>query len=370
MTAHIDTLEIKGFKCFESLRMPLRPLTLFTGYNGAGKSTAIQPMLLLAQGARLRSWSANKPDGKLPLNGDLVRLGSSGDVLRTGSKSNRTRFVVSSNDQSVEVSLIGKAGDRVLESQTDVAKGDASFVGARMERLVHLSAVRSGPSDAFPIPDRSYSGLPDVGVDGRYASYWYHELADNVVDEPKMRPDNEGTTFRRQVDAWLDFLAPGASANVQGLAAASSLALQFSLSGSNDWKRPANVGYGLTYAFPVLVALLAAEPGDIVSIDSPEAHLHPRAQSHMGRMLAHFAAAGVQLLIETHSDHVLNGARLAVRDQVLPHDQIQLLFFGGAREGEHGVITPKLDKTGRIDAWPEGFFDQSEADIADLAGWN
>lgn len=90
----------------------------------------------------------------------------------------------------------------------------------------------------------------------------------------------------------------------------------------------------------------------------------------MGRMLAHFAAAGVQLLIETHSDHVLNGARLAVRDKVLPPAAMQLLFFGGAREGAHGVITPKLDESGRIDAWPEGFFDQGETDIADLAGWN
>ena len=370
MTDHIDSLEIEGFKCFENLRVPLRPLTLFTGYNGAGKSTAIQPMLLLAQGARLRSWKADQGGGKLPLNGDLVRLGSSGDVLRTASSSKGSRFLVSSGEQSVEVSLVGKAGDRVLEAITELSGGDDGVVANRIKRLVHLSAVRSGPSDAFPIPDRSYSGLPDVGADGRYASYWYHELADNVIEEAKMRPGSEGTTLRRQVDAWLDFLAPGASANVQSLAAASSLALQFSLSGSNNWKRPANVGYGLTYAFPVLVALLAAEPGDIVSIDSPEAHLHPRAQSHMGRMLAHFASAGVQLLIETHSDHVLNGARLVVRDEVLPPDKMQLLFFGGAREHDHGVITPKLDQAGRIDAWPEGFFDQGEADIANLAGWN
>ena len=149
----------------------------------------------------------------------------------------------------------------------------------------------------------------------------------------------------------------------------SFLALRFRLSDIGEWKRPANVGYGLTYAFPLIVALLASKPGDVLSIDSPEAHLHPQAQSRMGAMLAQFAAGGTQLLVETHSDHILNGVRLAVAQRVLaPHDT-GLTFFAGTSEAGHGVTLPQIDSTGRIDVWPDGFFDQAEADIAALTGW-
>ena len=147
------------------------------------------------------------------------------------------------------------------------------------------------------------------------------------------------------------------------------LALQFRLSETGEWRRPANVGYGLTYAFPILVALLAAEPGDIVVIDSPEAHLHPQAQSRMGWMLAAFAAAGLQLIVETHSDHVLNGIRLAVREQLLLSSKLSLLFFAGSSLNGHGVTSPRIDGEGRIYEWPDGFFDQSDKDVAQLAGW-
>jgi predicted ATPase len=131
-----------------------------------------------------------------------------------------------------------------------------------------------------------------------------------------------------------------------------------------------NVGYGLTYTFPILVALLAAEPGDIIVIDGPEAHLHPQAQSRMGWMLATFAAAGIQLIVETHSDHILNGIRLAVRDKVLPTAGLSLLFFAGNVLEGHGVTSPRIDDEGRINEWPDGFFDQGDKDIAQLAGWS
>ena len=308
-------------------------------------------------------------NGELPLNGDIVRLGSAGDVIRAGHKG-PTRFTMGAGDEFLGLEVSAKAGDRVLQTRSFAGAGAPGSLVCRLDRLVHLSAVRNGPSDAFPIPDRSVGQVADVGVDGRFASHWYHELADTDVPPERCFGANRGTTFRRQVDAWLDRLAPGANANVQSVPVASILALQFRLSETGEWRRPANVGYGLTYAFPILVALLAAQPGDILVIDSPEAHLHPQAQSRMGRMLATFAAAGVQLLVETHSDHVLNGARLAVRDGVVRAEDLSLLFFAGTSAHGHGVTSPRIDHEGRIDEWPEGFFDQGEKDVSRLAGWD
>lgn len=365
----VDVMELEGYKCFERLRVQLAPLTLLTGFNGAGKSSALQPLLLLAQAARLRDWGLSNSNGHLPLNGDIVRLGSAGDVIRAGHNG-PTRFSIGAAGETLDLEVSAKAGDRALQVTSPSGSSPNSNLIDRIERLVHLSAVRSGPSDAFPIPDRSVGHVADVGVDGRFASYWYHEFADSDVPPERCVDGAGGTTFRRQVDAWLDRLAPGANANVQAIPVASTLALQFRLSDTGEWRRPANVGYGLTYAFPILVALLTAQRGDIIVIDSPEAHLHPQAQSRMGGMLATFAAAGVQLLVETHSDHVLNGVRLAVRDQLIKADDLSLLFFAGASAEGHGVTTPRIDSSGRIDEWPDGFFDQSDKDVSRLAGWD
>jgi predicted ATPase len=89
----------------------------------------------------------------------------------------------------------------------------------------------------------------------------------------------------------------------------------------------------------------------------------------MGRILAHFAAAGVQILVETHSDHLLNGARLSVKERALSNHALQVHFFTGVTTAGHGVISPSVDADGRVDEWPDGFFDQSEKDLSRLVGW-
>jgi predicted ATPase len=89
----------------------------------------------------------------------------------------------------------------------------------------------------------------------------------------------------------------------------------------------------------------------------------------MGRMLARFAASGIQLLVETHSDHVLNGVRLSVRDRLLEPKDVAVHFFSGVTQAGNGVNSMHLDERGSVDFWPAGFFDQSETDLTRLAGW-
>ncbi len=120
----------------------------------------------------------------------------------------------------------------------------------------------------------------------------------------------------------------------------------------------------------MIVALLTASPGALIVIDSAEAHLHPRAQSVVGRMLGQMAGTGLQIFVETHSDHLLNGVRLAVRDGLLGPQDVALHFFSMNPDSTTGQVTAlSLDPHGAIDSWPEGFFDQAERDLAVLAGW-
>ena len=375
----ISALEIRNFKCFDHLRLSFSRLTLLTGFNGGGKSSAIQPLLLLGQGLR----ESPQPQA-FALNGPLVHLGTVADVLPVHAGESNIEFTVFGPRAEAAWTLGTRAGDRFLRvagsgENGSVDQGQSPLVGAAGESgsrivaalatLTYLSAVREGTADAYPIPDSVGEAFGDVGVDGRFAAYWYDKFVDNEVPAALCHPSEPATSLRKQLDAWIGTLFPGAQANVQMIPSVSLLSLQFRLSEIGAWIRPSNIGYGLTYAFPILVALLTSRQPQILVVDSPEAHLHPSAQSQIGRLLAFFAAAGVQVIVESHSDHLLNGARLAVKEGILSRSDLQIHFFKGPTKEGHGVISPSLDSEGRIDEWPDGFFDQSEKDLSRLAGW-
>ena len=123
-----------------------------------------------------------------------------------------------------------------------------------------------------------------------------------------------------------------------------------------------------------MVAALSSGPDDLLLIENPEVHLHPAGQSAMGAFLALVASAGVQVIIETHSDHVLNGIRRAVKNRTLSHENVALHFFRprdeGRTSGEPQVQSPILDVEGNLDSWPDGFFDQFDKDMNFFAGWS
>ena len=125
-----------------------------------------------------------------------------------------------------------------------------------------------------------------------------------------------------------------------------------------------NVGFGLSYTLPVIVALLM--PGGFMCmIENPEAHLHPGAQSKMAELAAHAAKAGVQVMVETHSDHFIDGVRIAVREGILTPDDVAIHYF--ERQGNESVVrSPVIDSDGRLSEWPAGFFDQHEMNLVRL----
>ena len=382
----LSAIELENFKCYEALDLPCAALTVLTGYNAAGKSTALQALLLLAQA--LQTAGAGRD---LPLNGDVVSLGSEGDVLRRTAIAPSFSLGVRTVDERIRWtfgSLRARSGRglvplRSLEYQRgseDAALahdaeriwpppgGDGSALAATLRSTAYVSAARAVPLDSFPVPRTAARLTGDVGAAGEFAPYWYLEFADEKVDAVRRHPLDASETVRAQVDAWLGELFPGARATADRLSPDAPIRLSFSLSRTSPWARPANVGFGLSYAFPMLVALLTREKGSIVVVDSAEAHLHPRAQSAVGRLLGQMAGAGLQVFVETHSDHLLSGVRLAVRDGLLHPDEVALHFVGqGGVPGQ--VTTLVVDKNGAVSDWPEGFFDQAENDLAMLSGW-
>lgn len=371
----IKSLSLRDFKCFHRAEVALAPFTLLTGFNAAGKSTVLQSLLLLSQGLR------SSPGSKyLPLNGPMVRLGTAGEVVRRGSEG-KLEFQVKGFGTDLKWRLMaadrGDLDEPIHRERLEVTSNSIEFetLGESEQQLhqtirdvVFLGATRHGRQDVFPLPDDAEPVNADIGSEGQFAPWLYVTNADNEVEQSRRFPHDDSVTFRAQVDAWLGHLFPGAQANAKAIGGTSYSRLEFRLGRSGAWSRPANIGYGLSYAFPLIVALLAARKDQLVVIDSPEAHLHPRAQSRMGEMLAQFANAGVQLLVETHSDHVLSGARLAVRHKALIADDLAIHFFSGAQEDSgNGIVSPTVHSDGRLSDWPEGFFDQAEIDLMALA---
>jgi len=105
----------------------------------------------------------------------------------------------------------------------------------------------------------------------------------------------------------------------------------------------------------------------IVLLENPEAHLHPKCQTAMGRLIALAAASGVQVVVETHSDHLMDGIRIAVKQQELAADKTVFHYFSLDQDGVSNVESPKLDSKGKLDYWPKGFFDQTMKNRAILA---
>jgi predicted ATPase len=389
----LNRLHIQNFKCFEALSLPLSPMTLLTGFNAAGKPTTIQAMLLLAQ--------TQRQGGRLPLvplNGPLTRLGSPGDVLRDGGRSELVLGIETAECQAdwliapdvnhgghvLHIKQITWQIGRQAPKTTAFRKGISNLLPQAapsplkkvthcLAELIFLSAMRIGTTEVFPAPEQPDPVWADVGSQGEFAAWWFEKQLDAEVDPARRHPNESASILRKQFNAWASELFPGAEANAQRISGTSLVRLELRNHDADEWRRPANIGYGLTYAFPILVAGLIAKPGQLLIIDSPEAHLHPLGQSRMGSFLAMLATSGVQVIVETHSDHVLNGVRLAIKSGALSPEQTAIHFFNyrprSGTDPAH-VVSPQVDATGNLSEWPLGFFDQAERDMAVLVGWD
>lgn len=374
----LDALHLSSFKCFEALDLPLGKLTVLSGINGGGKSSVIQSLVLLSQTLDEREWSKS-----LLLNGPSLTLGSASDVINqtTGRRqlglgasagNRKVAWTFSAQDRRAmaldlhAVEVNGTALDLSGPIRWLLPESEASgcTIVQHLKCISWLSAERTGPRELLPLLDAQHHR--QVGMRGELAAGLLHWRESEPVSTALLI-EGEPPTLFHQVRARMRQFFPGCDLQVLPIEGASAISLRLRSSAKSDFQRPQNVGFGLTQLFPVLVELLSARPGDIVIVENPEVHLHPKAQQDIGELLALVATCGVQVIVETHSDHVLNGIRLAVkgRASVAP-DDVAIHFFSRDSDGASRRLTPRIDADGRLDAWPEGFFDQFDQALAAL----
>jgi predicted ATPase len=377
----LTRLDIKHFKCFELLKLPLGSLTLLSGSNASGKSSALQALVLLHQTMKEAEWST-----RLMMNGGELQLGTVTDVV--DKVTGRRQFAIALVDDGLPIRWVFGVDDRrAMSAQVmkvdvdgtlhsdppalhfllpvDMAR-EVEALAKRMRRLTYLTAERIGPREVYPLQDPSITQV--VGARGEHAVSLLHWGRDEHVLDDLVLPDAPPTRLR-QVETHMRDFFPGCTLVVQQIPQANGVTLGLRTSDATDFHRPIHVGFGLTQVLPVVVAALSAQPGDLLLIENPEVHLHPAGQALMGTFLSRVAAVGVQVLVETHSDHVLNGMRRAVKAGVLAPAEVCLHFFRDRELEGDQVVSPSIDADGNLDAWPDGFFDQFDKDMNYFAGW-
>ena len=376
----IEQIELRYFKCFELLKLHLGSLTVLTGPNASGKSSILQSLVLLHQTMQKDEWSL-----RLVLNGDETQLGTVTDVV--DQVNGRDRFSVGLLDSNVRCQWVF-AGDRqdMSPAVTSVDVGgekyqnptslrhllpvdaadDAKGLMRRISNLSYISAERAGPSEVYPLQDPNPNAV--VGPDGKnMGSVLFHGRGKIIADE--LLTEEAPPTLLHQVEARLQAFFPGCTLNVQQVPNANAVTIGVRTSPATAFLRPIHCGFGITQVMPIVVAIVSAMKGKLLLIENPEVHLHPAGQALMGQFLASAANAGLQVLIETHSDHVLNGIRRAVKAKWIPAEGVAIHFFRERTQTDQQVVSPTLDSAGNIDDWPEGFFDQFEKDMYFFAGW-
>lgn len=366
----LDRLVLTNFLAFRELSLDLHRLTLLSGTNSAGKSSILHALSLLRQ-----SHLAGTMPAALLLNGDLVNLGTGRDLLHSEP------IELDTGEVAPRLSVEDKQGVSTWTADY-IATADVLPVTAHAENAAavglfaeggfqYLKADRVVPAVTYPKSHEAVAVRRSLGPRGEHAANFLRVHGDEViVCGAAAHPDSPSHQLSDQTNAWLNVLSPGTSVEVDDVDGTDFVRLIFRRSGPEvrtEGQRATNVGFGLTYALPVVIACLTAEPQALILIENPEAHLHPHAQAALGRLCALAASGGSQVILETHSDHVLNAVRLAVKKNELDPAAIGLHFFTRAE----GVLQPALTTLevgadGMLPAWPSGFFDEWDRALDEL----
>ncbi len=354
----IGEIEIRNFKCFEHLDLALDSLNVFSGLNGMGKSTIIQSLLLLKQ-----SQQQNYLPDNVCLNGEYVHLGMAQDILYENT-----------DDECIVIRLKehGKTfGARIKFRQDfDILKaectGNYHEISLFREPFEYLNAERYAPQVIYPKSSIHVDSKAQLGVRGEFTVHYLAKYQDDKVEW-----DQEKRSLKEMVQFWLNEISPDVKVDVSQIENTDYAKLGFYYLDQTRSRifRPTNVGFGISYVLPVVVALLKACKGSMLVVENPEAHLHPRGQRKMGELIALCASKGVQICVETHSDHILNGIRIAVKQNMVKKDRVRLFYFSRHQEKNrtvHHVESPKILEDGRLDYWPDGFFDEWEKALDEI----
>lgn len=355
----ISSTILKNFKGFKDETVfNLSKINLLTGINGKGKSSYLQSLLLIRQ-----SFEQQGSFDQLIFNGSCVNLGTYHDV-KNRDTGNDVKIEIKhySNEGNLELILNRSDKDDMIGVFPDDNRY-SKMIGV-LRNTHYIAADRIGPQEFY-----LKSTLPEfinVGTKGEYVANVLFQKKNDLVDEKLVIDEQNVHDLEMQTGAWLSKILDTEKVKIYVSDRESSRVITLSFGIGQHTYRPTNIGFGFTYILPIIVSGLIAKPNEILIVENPEAHLHPKAQSNLVYFLSLVASCGVQVFIESHSEHILNGLRIcALRDEIeLSNNDISIFYFDD--KNFKPFIKLNINEKGKIDNWVEGFFDQQDADLAEL----
>ncbi|MDE5629599.1 MAG: DUF3696 domain-containing protein [Muribaculaceae bacterium] len=386
----IKKITFSNFKCLNGKSFNLNKLNVFSGYNGRGKSSVLQSLLMLSQSTGFGAGSLIK----LHLNGELVSLGDFDEILTDDSAAN-VGFDIETDDSQFNTIKLGytlseediKIGtietcvindvdyfdtigsiDITPESEHNSNKQFSKSIPEGLIKLLknihYISANRVGPVkyvEKKEVPDIHRIDPQGLNAINTIASY-----GETIPCSMNLDNSHAELKLKEALSIWMNYIMNGGAINLPDNKKSPVLSIEFDIANSNGARTFSayNVGFGYSYILAIVITALIAKKDSIVIIENPEAHLHGQAQSRLTELLAKLAARGVQLFVETHSEHIINGFRkeMLKNNCDLTNEHTSIYFF----DHDFSIKQLKIEPNGKIPNWPKGFFDQETFDLAEI----
>lgn len=360
----IDKLFVRNFKCLVEQEINLNYLTILAGANAVGKSSVVQSILLLKK-------SFENIERKEVLISDVfnINLGLPRDII-SKDRSSEEIYIRAENKKFLnEVTF--DIHDEITNPLSLKIVNDENILVDTVNKshvfsngFTYLNAERIGPRITS---DMSSDAVLNVGSQGEYTNHVIRkaDLLKKEVNE-KLKASNIAK-FSAQCEGWLNIIIPGTELDIDVYDLVNKATIRYkNLNTSSDFYVPTATGFGITYVLPIVVAglLSSSSPNSIIVVENPEAHLHPYGQSLIGRFLARVATCGVQVIVETHSEHVITGARLELAREN-ETEKMTVNFFSN-EDKKINVDEIGISEFGELYKWPKGFFDQNKIDLKAL----
>lgn len=361
----IEKIILKNFKCHKNFEAALKKMNILTGSNAAGKSSLVQALLLA-----YKSWeecekkriNTNKIYGMnlgIPMNivsEDLEEKNIEIELFLNGKKN---KVVLGLPDDNDEISFD-------ICNEEDILEAKEHEYNLSKISLFYLNAERKGPRIVSFINDiMTYS----VGNAGENTGYVLSEMdkLQKISGDFRLPEDlriSEIDRFSANCEEWLNVIIP--DTKIRYSVDVEKNITTVMLQNQGEFHLPIATGFGITYVLPIIVQALAASmiKNSVLIVENPEAHLHPLSQSRLGKFLALAAVNGVQVVLETHSEHIVDGCRIQIAKEK-QCENMKILFFE-KRNNKSICKNINIQDDGELEEWPEGFFDQKRTDLREL----
>ncbi len=317
----IEQLIIDGYKSIRHQLIPLKRMNVLAGLNSSGKSSVIQTLRIL---------------GRVALRKEEIFPENCGDE-------DRLRNV---NEERMELAAAyGESGENWIRYSM------RESLYPEFPKIIYVGADRIGPRTIYPSKKNG-----DLDGKGTNVLRIIDECgnAGVVLPEGILNDQCEGEAFKYVVQGWLKEISPGVRFNYDKIAGQEAHTATY----NEFW--PTNVGYGLSYTLPVIVAILlgVTEKNSIVLLENPEAHIHAKGQTALADLMCRAVEQGAQIVVETHSDHVFDGVRIYAKEHEGFADNVKFAWFRLDKEETTEIEYPVLQPNGGLSYWPKDMFSQ------------